>query len=63
VIRHSPPRILALAPEGLNGLRVAIAACRASALGIVDLCTVRHDGWMEAFRQFSGLTSGPKRPT
>ncbi len=32
------PRLLALAPKGLEGIGVVAAACRASALGIVDLC-------------------------
>ena len=32
------PRLLALAPKGLEGIGVVAAACRASALGIIDLC-------------------------
>src|SRR5262249_7824404 len=31
-----PPRILALAPQGIEGIRVVAAACRSSALGVLD---------------------------
>jgi len=38
VTTQTLPRIMALAPRGSEGLNVAAAACRARALGIIDLC-------------------------
>ena len=53
MIKRNPPKIMALAPDGLEGLGVVIAACRASALGIVDLCSVKKHLWADAFRRIS----------
>ena len=60
MINQTLPRILAFAPKSLEGIGVVAAACRASALGIVDLCSehARRDV-AEAFRQISRLTDAP----
>ena len=53
------PQVLVFAPEGLDGIGVVVAACRASALGIVDLCSVKEGGDATgAFRRISRLTNG-----
>src|SRR5262245_58144022 len=54
------PRILALAPDGFEGMDVVAAACRASALGVLDLSS----GWQGAvevarFARLRRLTPGP----
>ena len=59
MINQSPPRILALAPKSLEGIGIVAAACRASALGIVDLCSELSGGEVEAFQQISRLTGAP----
>ena len=53
------PQILALAPGGIEGIGVVAAACRASALGILDLCLDAWDNPAEAFREISRLTDAP----
>ena len=53
------PQILALAPKSLEGIGVVVAACRASALGIVDVCSDSQHALVEAFRQISRLTAAP----
>ena len=58
MINQNLPQILALAPKGLDGIGVVVAACRASALGIVDLCSVNESDSAQALRQISRLTSG-----
>ncbi|MGO9917297.1 MAG: beta-ketoacyl synthase N-terminal-like domain-containing protein, partial [Isosphaeraceae bacterium] len=50
------PRILALAPRGSGGLNVVAAACRARALGILDLCA-------DPDADVDGLSAGLSRLT
>ena len=59
MINQTPPRILALAPKSLEGIGIVAAACRASALGIVDLGSDPPDTVVEAFRQISRLAGAP----
>ena len=58
MINQTLPQVLALAPKGLEGIGVVVAACRASALGIVDLCSVKEGDSGKAVRQISRLGNG-----
>ncbi len=53
------PRILALAPRGSGGLGVVAAACRAKALGIIDLCADPDADVEGLSADISRLTSQP----
>ncbi len=53
------PRILALAPRGFDGLNVAAAACRARALGIIDLCADSDADVSAVSARVSRLTAQP----
>jgi acyl transferase domain-containing protein/NAD(P)H-dependent flavin oxidoreductase YrpB (nitropropane dioxygenase family)/acyl carrier protein len=53
------PRLLALAPKGLEGIGVVAAACRASALGIIDCCPHPDGDLNEGFGRLSRLTANP----
>ena len=59
MIKQTPPQVLALAPKSLEGIGVVAAACRASALGIVDLCSDEPGSVTETLRQISRLTTAP----
>ncbi|HKI21403.1 MAG TPA: hypothetical protein VKA15_26145, partial [Isosphaeraceae bacterium] len=53
------PRLLALAPKALEGIGVVAAACRASALGIIDFCPNPGGDTNEVFVRLSRLTANP----
>ena len=55
----SLPRIFALAPQGIEGVGIAAAACRASALGIIDFNFDAVRDFDKAFVQLGKLTSLP----
>ena len=56
--KNMPPKILALAPQGIGGIGIVAAACRASALGILDCSRddLRDSGPFERLEQW---TRGP----
>jgi acyl transferase domain-containing protein/NAD(P)H-dependent flavin oxidoreductase YrpB (nitropropane dioxygenase family)/NAD(P)-dependent dehydrogenase (short-subunit alcohol dehydrogenase family) len=58
VTKFNVPRILALAPKGPEGIAVVAAACRASALGMLDTLS---DGW-EAVNRIDQLGRLVSRP-
>ncbi len=53
------PRILALAPQGSEGIGVVAASCRASALGIVDLSGTGAGNILDVFARVRRLTANP----
>jgi NAD(P)H-dependent flavin oxidoreductase YrpB (nitropropane dioxygenase family) len=53
------PQIFALAPKGVEGISIAAAACRASALGIVDLCSDKEGQSSSSWDRVSRLTTVP----
>ena len=55
----SLPRVFALAPQGIEGVGIAAAACRASALGIIDFNFGAVRDSDQAFVQLRKLTSLP----
>ena len=57
--RKSLPRVIALAPQGIVGITIAAAACRANALGIIDCSFEDLAGAREAVAQLAKLTSLP----
>ncbi len=59
MISASQPRILALAPEGAEGIGVAAAACRARSIGIVDLGASSAAAVSEAITRLTRLTQNP----
>jgi acyl transferase domain-containing protein/NAD(P)H-dependent flavin oxidoreductase YrpB (nitropropane dioxygenase family) len=59
VTSNSLPRVIALAPQGIEGITIAVAACRANALGIIDCSFGDIQGARGSFAQLSRLTSRP----
>jgi acyl transferase domain-containing protein/NAD(P)H-dependent flavin oxidoreductase YrpB (nitropropane dioxygenase family) len=59
VTSKSLPRVIALAPQGIEGITIAAAACRANALGLVDCVFDDIEGAREALAQLAKLTSLP----
>lgn len=57
--RTSLPRVFALAPIGNEGIAIAAAACRAKALGWVDLSSERCPSTAECFARIGKLTADP----
>ena len=55
----SLPRVFALAPQGIEGVGIAAAACRANALGIIDFNFGAVRDLDKAFVQLRKLTSLP----
>jgi acyl transferase domain-containing protein/NAD(P)H-dependent flavin oxidoreductase YrpB (nitropropane dioxygenase family) len=53
------PRVIALAPPGIEGITIAAAACRANALGIIDGSFGAIEWARAAFSQLGKLTSRP----
>ena len=53
------PRIFVLAPKGIEGIGVAAAACRASALGIIDISFGIRSDAAGVYEHISRLTAGP----
>ncbi len=53
------PRILALAPQGIKGIGVVASACRASALGIIDLSSEPQGDVAAALDGLGRLTANP----
>ena len=59
VTSQTLPRILALAPKGLEGIGIVAAACRASALGIIDFCSDQMEMGSRCFARLARLTANP----
>ena len=59
MISKSLPRVFALAPPGTAGIGIAVAACRANALGILDFGFGGTQDPDDAFAQIRRLTSLP----
>jgi len=59
VTSQTLPRILALAPKGIEGIGIVAAACRASFLGIVDFRSDTGGDAVEALARLSRLTDSP----
>ena len=59
MIINNLPSILALAPKGHDGFTVVAAACRASAVGIIDLCSENNGFVLDTCAQITRLTSNP----
>ncbi len=53
------PRILALAPQGKRGIGVVASACRASALGVIDLRADRDGDLVVMLERLARLTASP----
>jgi acyl transferase domain-containing protein/NAD(P)H-dependent flavin oxidoreductase YrpB (nitropropane dioxygenase family) len=58
VITKILSRILVIAPSGFEGTNVVAAACRASALGIIDVCSESRGNVLVACQRLGRLTTG-----
>ena len=58
MITNIVPQILVLAPKGVEGIGVAAAACRASALGIIDITSENRGEANATCHRLASLTAG-----